>query len=200
MLNLFHSLSFALVLLICADAPSPAVEELHYDLLVRDKVVGELVARCEKNGQQETFHNLTDVKVHFLKSFEVRFDQTAVFQGGELKRAHSRTLVNGSVHSETTIHRSENHYQVDINGTENTVDQKITYAATMLMLREPTGYRRSFSEQDGSFHPLINKGHGKYLKESPKGDANEYHYRNGKLIYASVNAGWFSFEVKRKQD
>lgn len=178
---------------------APVREEVRYNLLIRDKVVGELVAVREVKNGQEVYRNITDVEANLLKKFNIKFDLTSVFTEGELHRCHSKTVVNGSLHKETLITRKGNAYHVNINGDKSRVDHRITYASSMLILREPKGLNLCFSEQDGEFHPLEYKGNGYYKKQNPSGGINDYSYRDGKLAYAKVSTGWFSFEIKEKK-
>ena len=172
-------------------------EEVYlYDILIKGNKVGELEARRTVQGTQVTYSNRSLTKARLLKSIEVLLVQEGVYVNGILQSAKSTTLINDHRHSHTEIRKNGSDYLVVTDDGSFRQSGSIRYSAVKLMLDEPEAAEISFSEHEGEYHRLVRVDEHSYLKMSPDGKENIYHYRNGRLHSAKIDAGFYSFEIK----
>lgn len=183
--------------------PAPAnVEVLEFDIDRGNKVVGQLVAKKEVIGDKTVYTSKTEATISMLVKVHVEYQFRAEFKGDVLSSANAEIHVNGKQHVESVIQDEGGKYKFVKNEEHDNetkeLDYPIKYPAILLLFQEPGDVKRSFSEEDGVFHKIQKVGSNVYEKTNPKGKVNQYHYENGVLDKAHLDAGLVQFTLLRR--
>ncbi|MDZ7848978.1 MAG: DUF6134 family protein [Owenweeksia sp.] len=176
------------------------LQDHQYDIIVQDVVMGQATASTETKGAVKVYRNTSVSQINFLKKIEVKLEQKAVYENGLMQYAETKTMVNDRLHRHIRIQKVEDGYRVTTSDDSKKVKVPIRYSGILLMLKEPVEVSRSYSENDAEFHKIEALGEGRYLKTAPNGRKNYYQYRNGKLVEATVDAGWYTFEMQLQKN
>lgn len=193
----------AFLFLAKALSPAPAnVEVIEFDIDRGRKVIGQLVAKKEVLGDKTIYTSKTEATISLLMKVHVEYHFEAEFQGEVLSRANAVIHVNGKQHVESFIQAEGDKYKFvkneDNDSESKELDYPITYPAILLLFEEPDDVKKSFSEENGVFHQIQKVDDNTYEKINPKGKVNQYHYANGELEKAHLDAGLVQFTLLRK--
>lgn len=186
--------------LIFISSSHPSSNEVQYfDIVHRDKIIGELKATKQQENDRITYKNFTNIKTHIIKDITVAYEYEVVFQSNGLLNANATILVDKKIHKQTITEWTGEAYRIQQNKKrEKFLHDTISYSAIMLLFNEPVGKESVFSEETGDLHPLRPLGKQAYQKTNTKGKENRYYYSEGKLDSAQVDAGVIQFELKRR--
>ena len=178
------------------------VEVIEFEIDRGKKVIGQLVAKKEVFGDKTIYSSKTEATISLLMKVHVEYQFEAEFMGDDLRRANAEIHVNGKQHVDSIIQAEGGKYKF-VKNEENDneskeLDYPITYPAILLLFEEPDGVKKSLSEEDGVFHQIRKVDENTYEKINPKGKVNQYHYSNGELEKAHLDAGLVQFTLLRR--
>ena len=193
-----YILPFYLALLQLGNNSSEATT-LHFDILFKDEVVGNLEASKFLDDSMLRYSSTSSLGVKILKDFQVDYDFEVYFEDGMLKKSDVDITINQKPHAQTSVEWTNKAYAIEVNGKKEAVlKDSIVYSTIMLYFREPMGIERCFSEQNGSFNDLVALGKHRYKKINSKGRENIYQYENGALKEANIDGGIVEFQMVAK--
>ena len=173
-----------------------SVETVTFDVIMRNKKVGELIATKTVKSDLVVYKSATKIKTQILKEINVDYDFDVTFHKNILIKSNANILVNGRVQDETSVQWNGKEYQVTYHkNRQKSFSDSIYYSSIMLLFDEPITDKISFSEQDGTFHKIKEVEKNGYEKINQKGRINKYFYKNGKLKLAEINAGLIKFQI-----
>lgn len=174
-------------------------QTLAYDVIMKEKTVGELKVTKTQRGELTFYKSFTKIKAHILRDIHVHYQFDVTFHKKMLTQAKAIIKVNDKTHEETTTRWNGKEYDVKFfKRKKKTVANLINYSSVMLMTEEPHQMDQSYSEQDGRFHALEHIGNHTYQKTTPKGRVNKYFYKDGELVRGEINAGLVKFQIVKK--
>lgn len=184
--------------------PADLEETLEFDIRRGKKVVGELVAKKVKRGNKIVYTSYTEASISMIKRITMIYEFKVTMKDGALVHADSKVIMNKKLHATSKIRLENAQYHFVKNKTkgykEAYLDYPIEYPAILLLFDEPKTFKASFSEEEGIYHQLERIADHVYQKTNPKGKVNEYHYEDGVLSKATLDAGFFQFRVVRKEE
>lgn len=171
-------------------------QQLVFDVIHRDKKVGEFIARKVTNGETTEYISKTEINTRILTRIEVKYNFKVLYKNHELQNAYTEVLVNGKrrTNSKTQKHQN-NYYFYDCGKKEQSITSPISFSSILLIFQEPKSIAKVYSEEHGEFHELKQKSAHCYLKTNPKGRINTYSYKNGHLQIAKLDGGLIDFEL-----
>lgn len=178
--------------------PSPAVpvEKLHFDIVRKDKTIGELIAIKTTEEGLINYKSYTRINAHILKKIAVLFQFEVTMKQDQLNSSNAIIEVNGKTRDHTEVTWTGDEYHIQTKGKrEKWLSDPIIYPAILLLFEEPIDVETSFFEETANFHSLYPMGNHSYKKINAKGKENWYYYENGKLQRAEVDAGIVRFEM-----
>lgn len=171
-------------------------ETYSFDLIHRDKAVGELSATKTVSGDQIIYSSQTTTTISLLMDFVIVFDNTVKIRNGKMEYADMSVTVNKKSYGKTVTKLRGREYVMDKDGDEKVIKEfPIRYCASLLVFFEPKNENTSFSEKEGNFHALKHVGNNVYEKTDHKGRINKYYYKNGLLSKAEIDAGLIHFKL-----
>ncbi|TVZ10381.1 hypothetical protein JM80_2919 [Cellulophaga sp. RHA_52] len=171
---------------------------LHFDILHKNKVVGNLQATKTIEDGLTTYHSFTHIQAKILTTINVKYTYNVVFNNKELNKADVSIMLNNKVYAETSTERSNKEYKITKNKKVSTFKEPITFTTVQLYFTEPLHITTCYSEQDAAMNTLIYLGNHKYKKVNAKDNENIYTYKNGVLYEASIDGGLINFTMKIK--
>lgn len=191
------NLSLFIIILTSFISADPVAETYLYDIIRHRKVIGELKAEKTIKNDLITYESFTRINARVIKKIEVVYEFEVKMKGDILLEADAKIEVNGKVHNHTTTKLNRDRYKVDGKKRKirKTFTDAISYPGILFVFEEPVDRSRSYSEEEGDFHFLESMGNHSYRKVNQKGRSNFYHYRNGKLRRAEIDAGFVRFEI-----
>jgi len=179
--------------------PSVPNNELQFDILFKDEVVGNLQTSESVSDSVFSYKSSTSLEIRIIKDFKVDYMFDVTLKNGLLQQSDVDITVNQKPHAQTTTKLTHGIYIIEKDHEkETTVQDSITYTTVMLYFVEPVHIKRCYSEQDGTFNQLIPMGNHRYKKVNAKGRENIYQYANGKLEKASIDGGIVNFDIVAK--
>ena len=189
----FFFITFQLAVAKLADTP------LYFNIVLKDKIVGSLMATQNSRGLKTYYHSSTIINTRIIKDISVNHKYEVTFVNKILERADADITVNNKPHTKTVTQWKNNKYQIIKNDKNLSVlKDSIEYATIMLYFKEPINVDRCYSEQDGSFNTIISLGNHTYKKINSKGKENVYYYKDGTLKKAIIDGGLINFEIMAK--
>tara|TARA_B100000586_G_C20104397_1_gene426571 strand:+ start:1680 stop:2276 length:597 start_codon:yes stop_codon:yes gene_type:complete len=169
-----------------------------YAVVHKGDKIGKLEAIKKVNGGITEYQTETNIQTRILAKIEVNYNFRGVFNGHELKNTEAQIFLNGKNRTSTkTIKTNEHNYKFyDSGKLEKTINSPISYTCIQLMFEEPTSVKKAYSEETGEFQSLRKIGMHSYAKENEKGRESFYHYKNGILQTAKIDAGIIEFELQ----
>ncbi|WP_247656637.1 DUF6134 family protein [Maribacter sp. MMG018] len=169
---------------------------LYFDIVLNDKVIGNLKATKSSEGNKTFYQSETAIKTRVIKEIEVNYKYDVTFENKVMKMADVVIDVNNKPHANTVTNLKGSQYQIIKNDKkEEVVDPPIDYTTILLYFKEPVNIDRCYSEQNGSFNTIVALGEHSYKKINTKGKENIYYYKNGILEKASIDGGLVKFEI-----
>ena len=179
--------------------PHPPAESASFQIIYRDRMLGELSASKTRVGKQDIYVNHTLISTRIIRQIEVAYKTRVVFEEGLLQEAEISSTLNGDPYSHTLTKREGKVYRFYKEGKlKKSLDQPITCSSVMLLFDEPANIRSIYSEEGGEFFDIEPGGAGNYHKVNSKGRKNTYHYENQDLMRIDIDAGIVEFDIIRK--
>lgn len=183
-------------LILRGDVLDTAKTALSFDVILRNKVVGNLETNQITKDGITYYQSSTNIKTRLVKEILVSYEYAVAFENKALKKADVAITVNKKAHAKTQTKWVDDHYQITKNDKEETVlNSDISYATILLYFIEPINISSCYSEQDGSFNTIVPLENHSYKKINSKGKENTYYYKNGILKKAIIDGGLISFEM-----
>ncbi|MGO2359389.1 DUF6134 family protein [Mesonia sp.] len=173
-------------------------QSLTYNLFYRNKKVGTLQAIKKVEDQRTIYQNQTNINTKILFSkIKVDYSYFVAFNKTKLSKAKVLIEVKGDKRNDTqTILENGIYHYYEDQKLKSKIEDDITYSAVMLMLEEPIGIHKVYSEENGTFHSLRKVGEHAYEKTNDKNNVNEYVYKNGVLESGTIDAGIIKFRLE----
>ena len=175
--------------------PTPIETIRHYDIIVKDKIVGSLSASQKTKGPKTMYQSLTSIKTKLIREIEVDYKYDVTFDSSILKKANVSITVNDRPHARTSTVWKNTEYEIVKDEQESTLKESIQYATILLYFKEPTDVQNCYSEQDGTMNTIVSLKNHSYKKINSKGKENTYYYKNGILHKAIIDGGVINFEL-----
>ena len=177
----------------------PVVETLYFDVILRNKVVGELKATRQLQGNKTIYKNTTTLSTHIITDIVVSYQYEVAFANDQLIHADAFVTTNNKMHKQMKTNWTGSQYHiVNHKNKERWLDDPIPYSVIMLLFKEPIGLTNCYAELSGELHQLVPKGNHTYQKIDGRKNVNTYHYQNGQLVALDADAGLFKFKIKRR--
>lgn len=164
--------------------------------------MGELTAQKEVMGDRVIYTSFSETRITFIFTIEVLYEYRVEYRREKLYQADAKIRVNGDLHKQTRIRLEGDQYVFTETKKRNEevkhIDFPVDYSSILFLFREPRNFHASFSEEEGVFHKLENVGEHTYERTNSKGRVNRYVYRNGSLDRIYMDAGFFKFQILRK--
>ncbi len=181
------------------EGPPLELECWTYEVEIKDKVAGDIDVSREQIGPQSyRYEAKSSIRHQMVIPIKVFHKFSAIFERNLLKSARVHIEVNGRSHTDTKTLYQGYHVWHHSNGKSwQSIQETIDYSSILFYFQEPEGIEQVFSEEDGTFHPLQRIGVHSYMKISPKGRKNVYHYRNGVLVKAEIDTRSIDFIIRK---
>lgn len=171
-------------------------ETLYFDVVRNDKTIGELTAKQYSNAGHITYTTTTQINTRIIKYIEVYYQFVVTMSRNYLNTADALITVNGKIRDHTLTYKEGSNYCIQSdNRVEQCLSKRIDYPVILLMFKEPVNVSKAYSEINGEFHSISSLGNQSYQKTNLKGNSDCYYYENGKLQFATIDAGLFQFEI-----
>ena len=185
-------------LLICLWFSPSNVESLTFQIVYKNREIGEMTVQKQVVGKRKIYTNTTTVRARLIGKIEVQYRSKTVFEDGILKEASVVSLLNGDEYDNTETRKVGNDYQFYKEGKfKHSLEGPITYSAMQMYFEEPTGISKAYSEEAGSYHTIQSNENEKYSKVNSRGRTNYYFYRDQYLNKIEVDAGIFEIDMVR---
>lgn len=171
---------------------------LKFDIVLRNKVVGQLVATEINKDTKVFYHSSTNIKTRIITEIHVNYKYDVVYDNATLKKADVYVSVNDKLHAETHTEWMNDQYLIKEDKKKVTHDEPINYSTILLYFKEPKHVKECFSEEDGSLNTIVSLGNHVYKKINSKGKENIYYYQKGKLTKAEIDGGIVDFQIIAK--
>jgi len=172
---------------------------LHYDIIMKDKVIGSLDTHQNTKGSLTTYQSLTSIKTKLLTTIEVDYKYDVIFNNSLLKKANVSIVINDRQHAETSTLWKNDQYEIVKNQKESSFKDSIQYTTILMYFKEPKKIKNCYSEQDGSMNTIVSLGNHRYKKINAKGKENTYFYKKGVLHKANIDGGVVNFELRIRE-
>lgn len=172
-------------------------QKSNFDIIVKDKVVGE--ATILKSNSNENEYSLkytfdATITILFIKT-TVDMDMTVKYKNGQMIKADVNYVYNGKPFIRNYVWNGKN-YDVSTNGKKSTLDKKAFFTVMNLYEKEPVGVSEIFLEKDNEFVSIKSLGNNKYFAKVD-GDDCTYTYKNGEIQKIFVDA-FVNLSIVRK--
>jgi len=152
-------------------------QKLEYEIFIKDKQIGSLIAEYFKDADTSKFIIYTNAEISFLFSFELQHVIKTKFINGDLYYSFTRNEVNHKEKERTetkTIGRVTEFYTDD--KMVNEITEPISYSVAQLYHIIPENVSKVYSERFGKFLSLVEKTDRVYELTLPDGKKNLYIY------------------------
>jgi len=174
-------------------------QKLQFTILQNDKEIGEVVASKTTIGDRITYTSYSESTTHLVIKITIVAENELNLENGHVMSAEANVTVRRRPYAHSYTQYCSGQCEMVKDGHEVIyIDETIHYASTMLLFEEPIDVSYSYSELDGSFHPIKKVGAHTYEKKDVKGKINRYFYEDGVLNRAEIDAGLISFEMERR--
>jgi uncharacterized membrane protein YbaN (DUF454 family) len=188
---------FLIQLLVLVAFVSQAQKKLYYDILYKDRDVGDLVATYSEKGKYADLVVKSKVTAKLIMKVEVSYTMKVKFVDNEMYSSSVVTYVNGNVRNSIKVTRKKDHYLVDEKGELRKYYGKISITDGLLCVKEPLNTDHIFSEFDAIDKPLNSLGNHTYKMTNPQNNNyTVYNYKNGILQQSVVHYTLASFTIR----
>ncbi|WP_121666915.1 DUF6134 family protein [Mesonia aquimarina] len=171
-------------------------EKYCFNILHREKVIGELVAKKEVVEDKIIYSNRTEISTRILAKIEVDYTYKVVYRNKTLAHAFALILFNDREKTNSYTEKTKTGYIFyEDNEAEYKIEESIMYSTVNLIFEEPLNISKVYAEEHGEFHQLKKVANHIYEKTSSKGKTSLYKYKNGKLVEAEIDVGIISFKI-----
>lgn len=173
-------------------------QKLEYEIYYHDANIGSYVVERSESDGLIRYKSKSITKIHFMATVSVELTQNVHYKEGVMIWSEAITKVNGSEHSQVSLKKTGNSYQLKSGSKISTIHDEIHHSMVSLMFEEPVNLGRVFSEVEGEFHRIEWKSANNYIKTNSKGRKNYYLFDAKGMKHADVDAGYYRFEMRRK--
>ncbi|MDR6301549.1 DUF6134 family protein [Mesonia maritima] len=171
-------------------------EKYRFNILHREKIIGELVAKKEVLEDKIIYSNRTEISTRIIAKIEVDYTYKVVYTNNSLAHAFALILLNDREKTNAYTEKTKTGYIFyEDDEAQHKIDSPITYSTVNLMFEEPLTITKVYAEEHGEFHQLKKVAKNIYEKTNSKGKTSLYKYKNGKLVEAEIDAGIISFKI-----
>lgn len=194
-------LAFSVILFLFLNFMSYGQKENYtYNIIHKDDTIGQLKAVKETHGKSVQYATKTNIETRILTKIEVSYAFDVTFNDQQLQQSAVKVYFNGRERTNTKTLKSNSGYKFyDSGELEKNIKQSVSYCAVQLIFEEPSGIDKVYSEETGAFHSLTKIASHSYSKENEKGRESIFHYKNGILHSAKIDAGIIEFELHLQQ-
>lgn len=173
-------------------------DTLKYDILIDDKVIGDLIAIKDlKSDSSFEYSVLSNVDYKILFSFHISFDYKTVFnRNGKYSSSTFEYIMNDDIKESNWINcNSEECYVYEGDEIIKVIDNSVKFTAIQLYFKEPLNGLSVFSERFCDMFE-VEKEKGGYKVDFPGGSTNTYYYRNGICYRVLIETLISDMEIK----
>lgn len=176
-------------------------EYLNYQVEIKNKVAGSIQVTKERTGYRTYRYKAASfIRHQVVIPVKVEHQFSATYENALLKSASVNIEVNGRSHTESkTLYQGYKVWHFLTGRDREEIHRTIGYSSILLYFHEPEGISEVYSEEDGAFHELQRIGLHSYMKISPKGRKNIYHYQNGILSRAEIDTRAIDFIIRKTE-
>lgn len=163
-------------------------QRTNFDIVVKDKVVGEAtITKQALAGNEYTLKYTFDasITIFFIKT-TVDMDTKVKYRDGQVVEADINYVYNGKPFLRNYVWNGTQ-YDVITDGKKTTMSKKAFFSTMNLYEKEPVGKTEVFLEKQNEFSTIKTLGNNKYYVKVD-GDDCTYTYQNGKLQRLDIDA------------
>lgn len=189
---------FCLVLcLLTISLSSAQAESRSFDIIHNHKSIGVLEIESKPSGEGILYSSHTKISYHLLVSIVVDYKYEVLYHNDQLEHANVKIYLHGKERTNVSTIASNGVYEfMTDEEVDHSIKEEISYSTVLLLFKEPKSVSRVYAEEHGVFHSIKASGDGSYIKTDTKGNQSTYHYEQGKLAAADVDAGVIAFSIK----
>ncbi|MBQ0786466.1 MAG: hypothetical protein KBT69_03135, partial [Oceanihabitans sp.] len=129
---------------------------LKFDIVLKDKVVGQLQATKSFKNAKVHYQSSTNITTRFITDITVNYKYHVIFNTNKLEKADVHITVNNKPHAETKTQWLNDHYRIQQNDDKAmSYNKAIKYSTILMYFVEPENVSFCFSEEDGSINTII---------------------------------------------
>ncbi|WBL27202.1 DUF6134 family protein [Zunongwangia sp. HGR-M22] len=171
-------------------------EKYTFSVIHKDDKIGELNAIKERKGGQTQYTTKTNIETRILAKISVNYTFDVFFEEAQFQKSNVEIYLNGKERTKTKTLKANKGYNFYESGDwEKNITTPVSYCCVQLIFEEPIGKSTVYSEETGVFHSLKKIGEHSYAKENEKGRESIFHYKNGILYKAEIDAGIIEFDL-----
>lgn len=169
-----------------------------YKIYLLGANVGEFSVAQTNNQESIIIDATTEVEIHLLFSYRIKYVQKTVYNQGVLQNAHVETYKNGKLNSTMFMKYEKGAYQLIVDGDTTIINGLITYSGSLIYFNEPQTATQIFKERNAEMRQITPAGNHAYIIKDEKGKLlNKYFYKNGILQRATMRHALATVELKR---
>ncbi len=176
--------------------PEATIEKnISFSVIQDNKKVGEIQGAKFIADEKIIYTCLTKATPKKLIKIKITSEYEVQMEAGKMREAEANVTVRGSTYAHNHIEYCEEDCKGKNDQKIHYIKKPVTYTTTMLYFEEPIHITRVYSELDGSFHTIKNRGNHVYEKINPEGKKSVFFYQNGSLLKAELDMGVFELEI-----
>ncbi|MCX2764097.1 DUF6134 family protein [Aquimarina muelleri] len=167
-----------------------------YDIVFKKDTIG--ILKVSKNIKDDVilYSYYLDVQVKLLVSIHLKYNLKATYTAEQLIHASVDNTVNNKEHHSSDIQWKDSYYLINSKNKKNhKLENKITYSGVKLFFEEPNTIKKIFSEHSAQYGILSRIGENYYELTLHNGKKNQYLYKKGVLVKASINNSFIQFQL-----
>ncbi|HDR51830.1 MAG TPA: hypothetical protein ENN90_09490 [Mariniphaga anaerophila] len=182
-------------------AANPETLTSKYKIYLLGANIGEFSVEQTNNQENVIIDATTEVEIHLLFSYRIKYVQKTVYNKGVLQNAHVETYKNGKLNSTMFMNYEKGAYQLIVDGDTTIINELITYSGSLIYFNEPKTATRIFKERNVEMRQITLAGNHTYTIKDEKGKLlNKYFYENGILQHATMRHALATVELKLVND
>lgn len=180
------ALLFSIVLVLSCSYVRSNGQTLQYRISWKGDSIGYITAQKIRQQSQESYHIVTEAKVSILFDFKMVTDFNTDFEGGSLKRAYTKSLLNDKNKHYSKVLRTSDGYEIETENGKSVLHGAIKESIVTMYFKQPAP-GKIFSERYGEMCELTEIEKGKYKLKKPNGKTNYYYFENGVCTGGEIN-------------
>ncbi len=169
---------------------------LHYNVLNKNDVVGQMVLTQNKTGETLGLRLTSDVQTKGFMSVNVKVEEESRFERGKLVSSSVKRYMNGKEKTaKTTTASAAGYVAADDSGTRVITKEPILYNIGMLYLKEPQNIKQLYSDNFQAFIPVEEIEQHVYKIMLPDKNYNIYYYAGGICTKVEVHNGLYNMQM-----
>lgn len=173
-------------------------KNVSFSVMQYNEKVGEIQGMKSTFDEKIIYTCLTKATPRKIIKIKIASEYEVQMEAGKMKASDANVTVRGAIYAQNHIEYCEADCIEKKDEKTHYIQKSITYTTTMLYFEEPININRVYSELDGSFHTLKNKGNHVYEKITPDGEKSLFYYQNGSLLKAKLDMGVFEFKIVKE--